>query len=162
MLNPKKEQHDRVKTGSMTLLGSDFACRMYRPRKCSSPKPTTDLMKDPKKLQEIQMRADWLARLMDEAITIPVINVKLGWDSILGFIPGIGDLIGMIVQLVLIWHAFQAGVRKRTYLKMIGNALIDFAIGTIPLLGDVFDIFFKSNRKNAELLRREITRATKQ
>lgn len=117
--------------------------------------------RNPKQLQQIQMRADWLAGLMDEAFTIPFIKVRLGWDSILGFLPGIGDLIGMIVQLVLIWHAFQAGVRKRTYLKMIGNALIDFLIGSIPMLGDFFDIFFKSNRKNADLLRREIMRASK-
>lgn len=117
--------------------------------------------RNPEQLKQIQMRADWLARLMDEAFTIPFINVRLGWDSILGFIPGIGDLIGMIVQLVLIWHAFQAGARKRTYLKMVGNALVDFLIGAIPVLGDVFDVFFKSNRKNADLLRREIMRATK-
>ncbi len=115
-------------------------------------------MSDSKKLNDIQMRADWIAKLMDDAFVIPIINVRVGWDSILGFIPGIGDLTGLISHGFLIHQAVRARVRKRTYLMMLLYALIDFLIGAIPVLGDIFDIFWKSNRKSAELIRREIAR----
>lgn len=109
---------------------------------------------------DVQRNADRLARFMDEAIRIPGLNIRLGWDSIVGFIPGIGDFIGLLTHAYLIYQGFRLGIRKRVYAKMIGNAMVDFLVGAIPGLGDVFDIFWKSNRRNADLLRREIARHT--
>lgn len=95
---------------------------------------------------------------MDDAIRVPGTNFRFGWDGILGFIPGLGDVLTMVSHLYLVRQAFRVGVRKRIYAMMILNALIDFLIGVIPGVGDIFDIFWKSNRKNAELLRSEIAR----
>jgi len=112
------------------------------------------------KLREIQQKVDRVARAMDDWIHIPGTKIRLGWDSLLGFIPGIGDMVTLASHLYLIRQAIRVGVGKRTYAKMTLNSLIDFLVGAIPVLGDVFDIFWKSNRKNAELLREEIARQT--
>ncbi|MGB7325255.1 MAG: DUF4112 domain-containing protein [Rubripirellula sp.] len=113
-------------------------------------------MKDPKRLNEIQMRADSFARLMDDAIEIPVLGIRLGWDSILGFIPGVGDVAGLLSHGFLIVQAHRAGARKRFFLWLLLYALIDFIVGVIPVFGDIFDIFWKSNRRGAAMLRKEI------
>ncbi|QDT08034.1 hypothetical protein K227x_64640 [Rubripirellula lacrimiformis] len=118
-------------------------------------------MPDDEQLRQIQMRTEWFAKLMDEAIEIPIIKVRLGWDSLIGFIPAIGDFAGLLMHGYLLTQAYRAGARKRVYLKMLWYALIDFLIGVIPFLGDIFDIFWKSNRRSANLLRREIARQTK-
>ena len=110
------------------------------------------------KLSEIQAKVDRLASVMDDAIRIPGTNFRLGWDSILGFIPGLGDVLTMISHLYIVAQGVRVGVRKRIYAKMVLNALIDVLIGVIPGVGDIFDIFWKSNRKNAELLKSEIAR----
>jgi len=108
------------------------------------------------KLAEIQQKVDRIASAMDDCIEIPGTKIRLGWDSILGFVPGIGDIATLIPQVILIAHALRVRVRKRAYVKMMFNTLIDFLVGVIPGVGDIADIFWKSNRKNAELLRREI------
>jgi hypothetical protein len=107
---------------------------------------------------KIQKKVDRLARVMDDAIRVPGTNFRLGWDGILGFIPGVGDALTMVSHLYLVSQGLRVGVRKRIYAKMILNALIDFLIGVIPGVGDIFDIFWKSHRKNADLLRGEIAR----
>lgn len=112
------------------------------------------------KLAEIQEKADRIAHLMDDAIRVPLTNIRFGWDGILGIIPGIGDTLTMASQLYLISQARRVGIRRRVYAKMLVIALIDFLIGAIPVVGDFFDIFWKSNRKNVELLKGEIARRT--
>lgn len=109
---------------------------------------------------EVLQKADKLASLMDDFIKIPGLNIRLGLDSIVGIVPGIGDVVGLATHGYLIVQGFRLGIRKRVYAKMIGNALVDFLVGVIPGVGDLFDVFWKSNRRNAELLRREIARHT--
>jgi hypothetical protein len=107
---------------------------------------------------KIQDKVDRLARVMDDAIRVPGTNFRIGWDGILGFIPGLGGIVTIVSHLYMVSQASRVGIRKRIYAKMILNALIDFLIGVIPGVGDVCDIFWKSNRKNAELLKSEIAR----
>ncbi|MFK8111884.1 MAG: DUF4112 domain-containing protein [Rubripirellula sp.] len=110
------------------------------------------------RLNEIQRKVDRLASFMDDFFCIPGTNIRVGWDSILGWFPGVGDVITLSSQPYLLVQALRIGVRKRVYAKMIVNALIDFTIGMIPGIGDLFDIFWKSNRRNANLLKEEIER----
>ena len=109
--------------------------------------------------EEVRRRlrsVDRLAGNMDEAFKIPGTNIRFGWDSIVGLMPGVGDSVTLISQAYLMWHAYRIGIRKRTWVRLIGNALADFLIGSIPALGDIFDVFFRSNRRNADLLAKEI------
>jgi len=93
-----------------------------------------------------------LARLMDTALRIPGTGVSLGADSVLGLIPGIGDFGAAAVSLFIVNEARRLGVPKETVFKMLVNVGFDTVAGSVPVLGDVFDVYFKSNRRNLQLL----------
>lgn len=95
-----------------------------------------------------------LARLLDTAIRIPGTNIRLGLDAVLGLIPGAGDAVGALLSSYIILAAARQGAPRAVLLRMIGNVAIDSVIGAVPVLGDIFDIAFKSNARNAALLER--------
>lgn len=95
-----------------------------------------------------------IARLMDTVFVIPGTNIRFGLDAIVGLFPGIGDSVGALISSVLISQGARMGVPKIVLLRMAGNILINTVVGAIPLFGDVFSVFFRSNVKNCELLRR--------
>jgi hypothetical protein len=96
----------------------------------------------------------YLAHMLDDNFSIPGTRIRFGWDSILGFIPGLGDVAGTALALLIVRHAWQTGASKLTLTRMLGNVAADFAIGAIPLIGNLFDFAFKANRRNARLLER--------
>lgn len=97
---------------------------------------------------------DRLARRMDSAFRLPGTGIRLGWDSILGLVPGIGDTLAIAPGLYMIGKARGLGAPGHVLARMALNSGIDFVIGSIPLIGDIFDIGFKSHRRNVALLRR--------
>lgn len=94
------------------------------------------------------------AHLLDEAIRIPVINYRIGLEPILGLIPVIGDLSGFVVSTYIIVKAARLGLPRRVVARMVFNAVLDAAIGSIPIVGDVFDFFWKVNKRNMRLIDR--------
>lgn len=92
-----------------------------------------------------------LARLMDFAIGIPGTRISFGADSILGLVPGFGDVAGAAVSLIIVNEARRLGVPNDKLLRMLINIGVDTVGGSIPLVGDLFDVFFKSNRRNVDL-----------
>jgi hypothetical protein len=101
-------------------------------------------------------RMEALARLMDGAFVLPGTNIRLGLDAIVGLVPVAGDVISGIISSYLIWEARQLGAPKWLIARMMANTLLDTTIGAIPVVGDAFDIFFRANMKNMELLRRHM------
>jgi Domain of unknown function (DUF4112) len=97
-------------------------------------------------------RVKRIARIMDTAWGIPGTKMRFGADSLIGLVPGAGDLVTMGISLYMLAEAHRLGIPKSILLKMAGNIAVDTGIGAVPLVGDVFDLFFKSNRKNAKLL----------
>lgn len=101
---------------------------------------------------------DWLrvlVRLMDDAFRIPGTDIRIGWDAILGFLlPGVGDAATAVSQIAILLAALRARAPWIVIARMILNVGIDSLLGSVPLLGDVFDAGFKANRKNLELLER--------
>ncbi len=93
-----------------------------------------------------------IARVMDAAIKIPGTKIRFGADSIVGLVPGAGDLATMCVSIFVLVEAAKLGLPRATLLKMAGNIAIDTGIGAIPIVGDIFDMFFKSNTKNLNLV----------
>lgn len=79
-------------------------------------------------------------------------GVKFGADALLGFVPIVGDAVAGGVGLYLILEARAQGARKRTMFKMLFYWLLDMTLGSVPLIGDVFDIAFRSNTRNVKLL----------
>jgi hypothetical protein len=96
-----------------------------------------------------------LVRFMDDAIAVPGTRFRVGWDAILGaFAPWVGDGISALSHVTLIWSAFRAGLPRVVFARMLLNVAIDALVGSVPILGDVFDATFKANRRNLELLER--------
>lgn len=93
-----------------------------------------------------------LVRLMDTALRIPGTRVSLGADSVLGLIPGVGDFAAAAISLVIVNEARRLGVPNDKLVKMLVNVGFDTVAGSVPVLGDVFDIYFKSNRRNLQLV----------
>ncbi|WP_435269316.1 DUF4112 domain-containing protein [Shinella sp. BE166] len=93
-----------------------------------------------------------LVRLMDTALRIPGTGISLGADSVLGLVPGVGDFAAAAVSLVIVNEARRLGVPNDKLIKMLVNVGFDTVAGSVPVLGDVFDVYFKSNRRNLELV----------
>lgn len=102
--------------------------------------------------RRLESLADWL----DSRFRIPGTDIRFGLDSILGLIPGIGDTVSALPSAYLIITAHKMGVSRFTLSRMMLNAAIDWVIGAIPIIGDIFDIGFKANRRNVVLLRSHI------
>ena len=100
-------------------------------------------------------RLNWLATKMDSAFQIPGTSRTIGFDSLIGLIPGVGDAITGLISAEFVRQAYKLGARKRTMFKMTTNVLLDLLFGSIPLLGDIFDFAFKANSKNVQLLKQE-------
>ncbi|WP_415403059.1 DUF4112 domain-containing protein [Tateyamaria sp. SN3-11] len=96
---------------------------------------------------------DRVARTMDRAVRLPVVGVHVGWDSILGLIPGVGDALTLGPAGYIVFQAHRMGVPTSLKARMLGNVGIDALIGAIPLVGDLFDIGWKANTRNVALLR---------
>ena len=105
---------------------------------------------------EVLKRVEMLAKLLDEAYTIPGTKVKVGLDSLLGLVPVIGDVATNLVSFYIVWAGYRLGLSAGLIARMSANVVIDALVGSIPLIGDVFDLFFKANRRNVDLIRRHV------
>jgi len=95
---------------------------------------------------------DRLAKLMDSAITLPVIG-KIGLDAALGLVPVVGDLAGTAVSLTLIARTLRYGPPSSLVSKMLANVVVDLVLGAIPFVGFFADIWFRANDRNAGVMR---------
>ena len=93
-----------------------------------------------------------LVWLMDEAFTFPLIRKRVGLDPIIGLVPGLGDFVAASISVFIIFSLIRYGATPKLVVKMFGNVILDFVIGGIPVIGGVWDFFFKSNKKNLQLL----------
>lgn len=103
-------------------------------------------------------RLETLATLMDAAVVIPGTNVRVGFDALIGLVPGIGDLISAAVSGFIIVEARRLGAPRWLLARMAGNVAVDTIGGAVPLVGDFFDVAFRANLKNVRLLRRHLER----
>ena len=110
-----------------------------------------------KHANELEPGLERLAALMDSAFRIPGLGWRIGLDAILGLIPGLGDTASTLVSLYILTAASRYRVRKVTIARMAFNILIDYLVGLIPIVGDLFDVWWKANQRNVELLRRRAT-----
>jgi hypothetical protein len=98
-----------------------------------------------------------LSWLLDDLIRIPGLGWRFGLDALVGLIPGFGDTATSLASFYILASAVRYGVPKITILRMGMNIGIDYIVGSFPLVGDLFDAWWKSNRMNLELLRRRAT-----
>ncbi len=103
------------------------------------------------KLKRIQ-RLRSLSHILDEAIAIPGVNYRVGIDPLIGLIPGGGDFFSALLSAYIVLEATRFGLPKETLGRMVINVLIDTFTGIIPVLGDLFDLTWKANSLNVQLL----------
>lgn len=96
------------------------------------------------------------ARWLDASVRIPGTGVRLGFDSIIGLVPGLGDVVGAVLSLWVVVAAWRLGVRGAPLRRMLGNIALEGLVGVVPVAGDVFDVFFRANQRNVKLLEREL------
>jgi hypothetical protein len=120
--------------------------------------PREELARNPPASAEAPQIPAWastLVRLLDDAVFIPGTRIGIGLDAIVGFLfPTIGDAAMGLASLALLVLGFQMRVPKVVLMRMVFNILLDTLVGSIPILGDAFDLFWRSNRRNLELIQR--------
>lgn len=99
-------------------------------------------------------RVKKIAKLLDSNFRIG--PFKFGWDAILGLLPGVGDSVASLVSTFIVYEAVNKNMSRPTIIRMIINILIDSVVGSIPLVGDFTDVFWKANERNAQLFENEL------
>ncbi len=115
----------------------------------TKPKTTQSNPDDNAKLIE---RLRTLSHILDNAMPIPGTNYRIGLDPFLGLIPGGGDIAGAVLSAYIVISAAKLGLPRESLLRMVFNILLEVFVGTVPVLGDLFDVVWKANVKNMELL----------
>ena len=101
-------------------------------------------------------RLDKFSRLMDSSVRVPFIGFRVGFEAIIGLIPFIGDVAGLLLSSYVLLEAQRAGASMGVKVKIAANMAIDFVGGLVPLVGDIFDAYFKANTRNTKILREHL------
>jgi hypothetical protein len=91
---------------------------------------------------------------LDEAFRVPGTSLRVGWDPIVGLVPGIGDLLTALLSCGIVLHAQRMRLPRVVQIRMLVNVAIDLLVGAVPIVGDAADVFWKANSKNMALLER--------
>jgi len=111
---------------------------------------------------EVERSLEQLAFLMDGLFRIPGTGWRVGLDAIVGLIPGVGDFATTAVSIYILAAGVRYRVPKVTLLRMAANIAIDYLLGSVPVVGDIFDAVWKSNQMNVELLKRRAAVASEE
>lgn len=101
----------------------------------------------------ILKRLDKFSRFTDNSIALPFTRFRIGVDAIIGLLPVVGDMAGLVLSGYVLVEAQRAGATKDVKLRMLRNMGIDFVGGLLPVFGDAFDAVYKANTRNTRLLR---------
>lgn len=93
-----------------------------------------------------------LAKLMDSQFKVPGTNIRFGLDALIGLVPGVGDITTFGISSYMLWIMAQNGASGFVLARMVLNVLIDTIFGSVPVIGDIFDVAYKSNIKNLKLM----------
>ncbi len=102
--------------------------------------------------QKVQVWVRRIAYLLDESVPLPGTKYRIGIDPILGLLPGVGDLLSLLLSLSIIVLALFCRLSFWTLLRMLANVALEALVGLVPVLGDAFDFVWKANVRNRELL----------
>ena len=100
-----------------------------------------------------------VAWLLDTAFVIPGTRQRVGVDAIIGLIPGLGDVATTLLSTYVIWEARNLGVSRFAIVRMLANLAIHASVGAIPVVGDLFDAFFRVNQRNMRIVRAQLERS---
>ena len=101
-------------------------------------------------------RIEIMEHLLERSFTIPGVNRKVGLDAIVGLVPVVGDVVTAAMGAYIVWEASNLGLPKWKLWRMAANIAIDTGLGAIPLVGDAFDLMFRSNTRNLRIVKRHL------
>jgi hypothetical protein len=107
---------------------------------------------DPVREDRAVQRLERLAKLLDSEFRVPGTGFRFGVDGLIGFVPGIGDAAGLAISSYIVLEAWRLGAPNSILLRMIANLVVDGAVGSVPIAGDLFDMAWKANKRNMNLL----------
>lgn len=105
------------------------------------------------KQRAILERLDKFSRFTDSSISLPFTRFKIGVEAVVGLVPVLGDVVGLVMSGYVLLEAQRAGVSKDVRRRMLGNVGVDFVGGLLPVVGDAFDAIYKANTRNTRLLK---------
>ncbi len=114
----------------------------------AKPSPTPTHQSKVAKVRQLRQISD----LLDNAIRVPGTSLGVGLDPVLGLIPGGGDVLGGLISVYIVFSAATMGLPKETLTRMATNIVFDSLVGIVPVFGDLFDVAWKANSKNMDLL----------
>ena len=103
-------------------------------------------------------RLERLAKLLDSEFRVPGTQFRFGVDGLVGLVPGIGDAAGLAISSYIVLEAWRLGAPPPILVRMIANLALDSAVGSVPIAGDLFDMAWKANKRNMDLLLRQVRR----
>jgi len=106
--------------------------------------------------EKILGRLRRLSYWLDNSVYIPIINYRIGYDALIGLIPGFGDAATLLPAGYIVYEAYRLGAPRRTLTQMVVNLGLEALVGTVPILGDLFDAAYKANTRNLYLLERHV------
>lgn len=121
-------------------------------------RPAPDTSRRDSEVARAIVELDLLAALLDSRWRIPGTSIRFGLDALVGLVPVLGDAATGIVSVYIVLRARSCGAGKTLVARMLGNVLLDTVVGSIPILGSIFDVYFKANNRNIRLLRRHLHR----
>ena len=121
----------------------------------SSPTRRSLVSSDP---ADVRRRLEQIERMLEDMVTIPGINRRVGLDAFMGLVPVVGDLAGAAFGAYLLWEARNLGMGKWAMTRMAGRIGLDTALGAIPLAGDLFDFAYRSNTRNLKTIKKHLDR----
>ncbi len=104
----------------------------------------------------IRRRVEALEHILERSFRIPGVNYPVGLDAIVGLVPVVGDLITAAMGAYIVWEGKNLGMPKWKLWRMAGNVAFDTALGAVPLVGDAFDLVFRSNTRNLRIIRKHL------
>jgi len=104
----------------------------------------------------IRRRVEALEQVLERSFRIPGVNYPVGLDAIVGLVPVVGDLITAAMGAYIVWEGKNLGMPKWKLWRMAGNVAVDTALGAVPLVGDAFDLVFRSNTRNLKIIRKHL------
>ncbi|WP_292164969.1 DUF4112 domain-containing protein [Mesorhizobium sp.] len=111
------------------------------------------------KAASVVAELDVLSALLDSRWRIPGTSVRFGLDALVGLVPILGDAATSIVSAYIVLRARSCGAGNFLVARMLGNVLLDAIVGSVPILGSIFDVYFKANNRNIRLLRQHLAKA---
>ena len=104
----------------------------------------------------IRKRVEAMEHLLERSMVVPGTNYPIGLDTIIGFVPVIGDIVTAAMSAYIVWEARNLGLPRWKLWRMIGNVAIDSAVGAVPIVGDAFDVVYRSNTKNLRIVKKHL------